>query len=138
MPAFFRRRWFQFRLRSLMAFVVVICLGLGGWDLLMTYGQYVEAEPAVVGQPIKVHGRFFHLFGRDRPGHYWFEVLKDGRFAGYRQRAYASHVGFGRFDFVTEIDTQNVLTHKVGEYTLRLTPRGRSPIHGMLVVRPAE
>jgi hypothetical protein len=43
-----------------MAFVVVICLGLGGWHLLMKYGRYVEVEgPAVVGQPIKVHGRFF-------------------------------------------------------------------------------
>jgi hypothetical protein len=63
-----RRRWFQFRLKTLMAFVVMICLGLGGWHLLMTYGQYVEVEgPVVVWEPIKVHGRFYH-FGREEKG----------------------------------------------------------------------
>jgi hypothetical protein len=59
------RRWYQFNLKSLMAVVVLICLGLGGGHLLFVYGQYVEAEPAVVGQPIKIRGKFFHFGGKD-------------------------------------------------------------------------
>jgi hypothetical protein len=55
------RHWFQFSLKSLMAVVVLICLGLGGWHLLWTKGQYVIAEPAVVGQPIKIHGSFLRF-----------------------------------------------------------------------------
>jgi len=161
------RRWFQFRLKSLMAFVVVICIGLGGWHLLMTYGQWVEAEPAVVGQPIKIRGRFFHL---GRPGTVYCGISISGNDHVIETGAHAEYAGFCRctidcdldmllrdpFSYkfavslldASEVDLEEYL-HKPtkfkstefigpGDYTLKLTPNGGSPIHGTVVVHPAD
>ena len=128
------RRWFQFRLRSLLGLVFVICLGLGGWHLLFVYGQYVEAEPAVVGQPIKVHGRFF---GRDE--RYYLaaspvdEPTFSGRCFGIGWYGEAESVGWWMYEF-----EGNLSPLDSGEYTLSLTPEGGSPILGRFVVRGAD
>jgi hypothetical protein len=122
-----------------MVFVVVICLGLGGWHLLMTYGQWIEAEPAVVGQRIKIRGRYFHFFyaPENRRGWVKFEVLQDGKWAGYRRLEYGHDIEWGQFEFETEIKPPSLITTKPGNYTMTLTPHGGRPIHGKLVVRPA-
>jgi len=127
---------FQFKLKSLMAAVVVICLGLGGWQLLMTSGQYVVAESAVVGEPIEIRARFFQ-FGGNRRGWFKFEVLQDGKWAGYRRLEYGHDIGWGRFEFETEIKPPSLITTKPGNYTMTLTPHGGRPIHGKIIVRPA-
>jgi hypothetical protein len=129
------RRWYQFNLKSLMAIVVVICLGLGGWHLLFTYGQYVEAEPAVVGQPIKIRGRFFH-FGGEATRKYNLDVFEccSNSQNGHLVRGTAHQIGLGRYELEFEMDPVNEPT----EFTLELRPKGGSPISGNFVVRGAE
>jgi hypothetical protein len=124
-----------------MAFVVLICLGLGGWHLLMTYGQFIEAEPALVGQPIKIRGRYFHFFyASEKCRHSWvkFEVLEDRKSAGYGVRTIGHYIGWGQFEFKTEMSSTSRFTTKSGIYTITLTPRGGRPVLGKLVVRPAN
>jgi hypothetical protein len=61
-----KRRWVQFRLRTLFIFTGVICLFLGTWHVWKSvFRPYVEAEAGaiVMGQPVKVRGRFFRFFG---------------------------------------------------------------------------
>jgi hypothetical protein len=130
-----RRRWFQYSLKSLMAAVVLICLGLGGWHLLFKYGQYVEAESAVVGQPIKIRGRFFHFFAsEDDRGYYHFEALiQDGSGACLVKSGYGIDVGWWQFKFETDFKLK-----RPGEYALTLTPKGGTPILGRFEVRGAE
>ena len=55
------RRWLQFRLRTLLIAMVVVCLALGGWQLSVR--PYVSAGPAVVGKPFVVRGRFVDFLG---------------------------------------------------------------------------
>jgi len=130
-------RRFQFRLKSLMAAVVVICLGLGGWQLLMTFGQYVEAEPAVVGQPIKIHGRFFY-FGEKKTeyGHPYDLVLKRSSVSGNGEygKACGWRSGWRRYDLQMKLSPVD----EPGEYMLTLTPYACRPIHGKLIVRLVE
>jgi len=130
------RRWYQFSLKSLMAAVVVICLGLGGWHLLWTKGQYVEAEPAVVGQPIKIRGRFFRFLELD-PEDCWYALnaihkTKSG-ISSTTKYGHAPHIGYWTFEIEHEY-----IPDCAGEVTLRLTPSGGSPIRGSFVVRGAE
>jgi hypothetical protein len=128
-------RWTQFSLRSLLGLVVVICLGLGGWHLLFVYGQYVEAEPAVVGQPVKIHGRFFRLFGGDEYGRYELEIRSGGLLDFYSD-SLARSSGWGRYDIETSLDPNYF--DEPGEYALTLTPEGGTPISGNFVVRGAK
>jgi hypothetical protein len=131
------RRWYQFSLKSLMAIVVVICLTLGGWQMLMTFGQWVEAEPAVVGQPIQVSGRFFH-FGEKKTeyGCPYDLVLKRSSVSGSGEsrKACGWRTGWRRYNFRMKLRPVD----EPGEYTLTLTPSGCRPIHGKFAVRPAE
>jgi hypothetical protein len=128
----FRLRWLQFRLSSLLAFVFFVCIALGGLHLLIAYGQYVEAGPAVVGEPIKVRGRFFVFLPGELNGSYEFNVPGglfglDGHFwTG------AKYSGWGRY----EIDMQLTPSWKPGEYALRISPDGSRPIVGNLIVHP--
>lgn len=57
-------RRFQFSLRALLVVVTVGCLLLGGWHLLKTYGQYIEASGRLrAGERISVRGRIIRPFG---------------------------------------------------------------------------
>jgi len=127
-------RRFQFRLKSLMAAVVLICLGLGGWHLLWTKGQYVEAEPVVVGQPIKIRGRFFHFCAGEDSGKHDFSVECDSSGRGMRGATSADNSGWGRYDFEIDLPSVDVPC----EFTITLTPKGHSPIRGSFVVRGEE
>jgi hypothetical protein len=60
------RRRFQFSLRTLLGLAAVVCLLLGGWHLLETYGSYIEAEPLRVGVPVKLRGRYVCFFGPNK------------------------------------------------------------------------
>jgi hypothetical protein len=107
-----------------MAAMVVICLGLGGWHLLWTKGQYVEAEPVVVGQPIKIHGRFFRFFAGDEQRRYHIVVEKPGR------RMWITHGDADTAWWCLAIEVELHQIDEPGEYTLTLTPRGGSTIRG--------
>jgi hypothetical protein len=137
-PATARRRWSQYSLRSLMAMVAVICLGLGGWHLLLKYGQYVEAEPAVVGQPIKIRGRFFHVGGANDAGNWRYKLTVYPTFAsGPSMVAYGNTKYVGWWSYEID-DPQFDAEGSPGEFTMTLTPEGGSPIRGTLVVRAAD
>jgi len=122
-----------------MAAVVLICLGLGGWHLLLKHGQFVEAEPAVVGQPIKIHGRFFRIFGGDDSGRYYLAAAPvddptfSGRCIGIGWYGEAEHVGCWMYEF-----EGNLSPLDSGEFKMRLAPEGGSPILGSFVVRDGE
>jgi hypothetical protein len=136
MPLIPRRRWFQFSLRSLLGLVVVICLTLGGWHLLMTYGQWVEAEPAVVGQPIKIHGRFFHFFAGEHSGRYELLIARrwNSTMRSWGFETTARQLSWWRYDVEYTLD----LVDKPTDFSLTLVPNGGSPIRGTVVVHPAE
>jgi hypothetical protein len=61
-----KRPLLQFSLRGLLGFSAIICLLLGGWHLLNTYGNYMEVGKLAVGKPIRVKGRFIRVFGPKR------------------------------------------------------------------------
>jgi len=110
-----------------MAAVAVICLGLGGWNFL--FRQYVEADPAVVGQPIKIRGRFFHFFAGKDSGLYVLDAGDDRWEFGY-----ANRIGWGRHDVETVLPSLD----GPGEFTVTLRPMSGSPIRGNIVVRAAD
>ena len=59
-----RRRLLQFRLRTLLGFLVLLCIMLGAWSLFGTFfGPYVGGDPVLAGQPIRVRGRFIDFLG---------------------------------------------------------------------------
>lgn len=59
-----KRRWLQFRLRTLLIVVVLLCLGLGGWQIYWThFANYVVADPVRVGEPIRVRGQLVDFRG---------------------------------------------------------------------------
>jgi hypothetical protein len=65
-------RRFQFSLKALLALTATICLALGGWHMLNTYGNYMEVGDLAVGKPIRVKGRFIRVFGPQRR---WIQVV---------------------------------------------------------------
>lgn len=131
-----QRRWFQFSLKTLMAAVVLICLGLGGWHLFWTYGQWIEAEPAVVGQPIKIRGRFFHFGRANEVGGWRYELDVFPSDCGNwgRKLGFAQSVGWCLY----EIEAKYVPFRSPGEITMTLTPEGGSAIRGSFVVRGGD
>jgi len=131
-------RRFQFSLKSLMAAVAVICLGLGGWHLL--FRQYVEADPAVVGQPIKIHGRFVRFSEEDEDagwnGRYdlFFDEVLDSGSHSWVVTGIAEQSFGCRYDVEIEVDP----VHEPTEFTLELMQFTGQSIYGKLVVRPAD
>lgn len=129
-----RRRWFQFQLRTLLAFVVFLCLPLGSWSLYSTYlGPYIEADSAVAGQPITVRGRFIDFLG-DESTVYVVRLAKpmpDGRpLICQSKGGFAQRHGLWTYDFEAELRP----VEKSGSYTLevlrltkaaRATPKGK-------------
>lgn len=57
------RRRIQFSLRGLIGFVAIVCVLLGGWHLLDTYGTHVDAGVTRIGAPIRINGTYFCPFG---------------------------------------------------------------------------
>ena len=64
-------RRFQFSLRTLLGLAAIICLMLGGWHLLETYGNYMDVGDMAVGKPITVKGRVIRVLG---PPKCWIEA----------------------------------------------------------------
>lgn len=60
-------RRFQFRLRTLLGLLVMVCVVLGGWHIYsVKFGPRVElVGPAEVGKPFTVRGRFIDFLGFD-------------------------------------------------------------------------
>lgn len=117
-----QRRWFQFRLRTLLALVVLVCLVLGGWQLYWTYfGPYVQAEPVKVGQPIKVRGRFFDFRGADSTV---FTVKLSKPRADGRPVIYQSGGGrtLRRGWWVYDVEIELAPLRKPGDYDVELHP----------------
>lgn len=57
------RRRFQFSLRSLLGLAALVCVLLGGWHLLETYGTSVEVVNPRIATPIRIRGTYFWPFG---------------------------------------------------------------------------
>ncbi|HEV7221876.1 MAG TPA: hypothetical protein VGN42_04195 [Pirellulales bacterium] len=115
-------RRFQFRLRTLLVLIVVICIALGSWHLYWNYfGPYIEAESATVGQPIKIRGRFFDFRG---PLSTVYVVnisqpMADGRPLIY-QSGGGRTVRSGWWAYDVEIELHPV--RKAGRYDIELLP----------------
>lgn len=56
---------FQFSLKALLGLTAIVCLSLGGWHLLETYGTSIEAVNPRIGMPIRLKGSYFLPFGPD-------------------------------------------------------------------------
>jgi hypothetical protein len=117
-----RRRWFQFRLRTLFAFMVLLCLILGTWSLYSTYfGPYIEADSAVASQPITVRGRFVDFLG-DESTVYVVKITKpmaDGRpLICQSKGGFAQRHGLWTYDFEAKLGP----VEKSGSYTLEVLP----------------
>lgn len=117
-----RRRWFQFRLRTLLGFSVLLCIVLGAWSLYWTYfGPVVKAAPVIAGKPILVEGRFLDFLGSDstvfvvqatRP-------MKDGRpLVCQSGGGRVTRSGLWSYDFQVELAP----IREPGEYDLELRP----------------
>lgn len=117
-----QRRWFQFRLRTLLGLVVLVCLVLGGWQLYWTYfGPFVQAEPAAVGQPIKIRGRFFDFRGL-KSTVYTVKISKP--MADGRPVICQSGSGFAtrRGWWVYDVEIELAPLRKPGKYDVELHP----------------
>jgi len=117
-----RWRRFQFRLRTLLVLIVVICIALGSWHLYWNYfGPYIEAESATVGQPIKIRGRFFDFRG-PLSAVYVVKIsqpMADGRPLIY-QSGSGRTVRSGWWAYDVEIELHPV--RQAGRYDLELLP----------------
>lgn len=108
----------QFRLKTLLAAIVGICLLLGAGKLY--FRQFVEAGPAIVGQPFKVRGRFVDLSGNESA----VFVVNVSRVTAIGRVIYQSAAGrterrgIGRYDFEVELAT----LRDEGEFDLELRP----------------
>jgi|SRR5215469_6497387 len=47
-------RGFQFSLRALLGMAGLACLLLGGWHLLVQYGQFVQVAPLEANKPLEI------------------------------------------------------------------------------------
>lgn len=108
----------QFRLRTLLAAIVGICLLLGAGKLY--FRQFIEAGPAIVGQPFKVRGRFVDLSGNESAVFVVnvSRVTARGRVIYQSAAGRTERRGIGRYDF--EVDFATI--QKEGEYDLELRP----------------
>lgn len=132
------RRWFQFKLRTLLLATALTCACLGGWQIYSAhFAEFVEAETAEVGQPIRLTGRFSIKNGADserfligvtpagvpslKPTKY---VADRGRFGLYRFSETATNWGQSRWT-------------EPGEYDLHvLLPNGGRYFSGHVSVKP--
>jgi hypothetical protein len=69
-------RRFQFSLRALLGMAVVVCLALGGWHLLVRYGQFVEMAPTAANEP-RLRGQFI-FFSLEQHLIYRANVMRGG------------------------------------------------------------
>lgn len=135
-----KRRWLQFRLRSLLVLVVLLCLGLGGWQIYWThFANYVIAGPVRVGEPIKVRGQFvdwsgtttsFCVVDATQP----HRAAQSGRIIA--QEGPGRPQKTGRWTFQVEMELGPL--RKAGNYRLELKTQGRPTVYGKLVVLPND
>jgi len=90
----------------------------------------------VVGQPIKVRGRFFHFFAGEHSGRYELLIARqwNSTMRSFGFETTARQLSWWRYDVEYTLDPVDAPT----ELTLTLVPNGGSPIHGKILVRPAE
>lgn len=143
------RRWLQFRLRTLLIAVVLLCLGLGGGQIYWThFANYVIADPVRVGEPIHVRGQVFDWsdassviytveLNLPRPGIGMVTYQsKGGRIAGAGQWIY-------------RVEAELPPVSKPGEYEVRILPvvfhpigqqrpRQLPPLRGKVTIRPRD
>ena len=114
-------RRFQFSLRALLGAAVVVCLLLGGWHLLWTYGQYVEAEPAKLGRSFSVKGRILRPAGPQELAYHFRIERPDGvcllNLFGEGYIARKGWLGTYRIDTTVELYESDI---GPGEYRLSL------------------
>jgi hypothetical protein len=58
-----KRRFLQFSLRGLLGLAALVCLALGTWHWIETYGNRLDVEGARVGVPVRVKARCLWPFG---------------------------------------------------------------------------
>ena len=135
-----KRRWLQFRLRTLLILVILLCLGLGGWQIYAThFASYIVAEPVRVGEPIRVRGRLLDFRGASTTAFVVYATQPHSRAPhGYVicQSGSGRLKKAGRWTSEFEIDLRNNL--KAGAYRLQFHPVNHPPVFGKLVVLPSE
>ncbi len=134
-----KRRWTQFRLRTLLILVVLLCLGLGGWQIYWThFANYVVADPVHVGEPIHVRGQFVDWNGRATV--YVVQASLPSRRAKLGRIIHQSGGGraerSGRWTFRFELEMSPL--RAPGEYELELRPMDRPSVFGKLFVLPPD
>ncbi|HEV3341559.1 MAG TPA: hypothetical protein VG125_14430 [Pirellulales bacterium] len=103
-------RRFQFSLRALLGLVTVLCLLLGGWGLLLTYGQFVAAGPITLHERIALRGRLIRMLGPKRlPYCIWIDP--DGGVFDHAERSWLC---------IYTVQTETVVAHQPGRYRLTL------------------
>jgi hypothetical protein len=58
-----KRSWSQFSVRTLLVVTAVICVLLGSLRLVEAFGQRIEVDDVVMGEPIKVKARYVRVCG---------------------------------------------------------------------------
>lgn len=135
-------RRFQFSLRALMGMVASFCLLPGSWKLLARYGQYIEATPVVVGEPIPIKGRLIRPLGPSELvcsviiGEEFLDPLRTG--VGFRARRSL----FCCYEFEEEATGMQRLGSRTrcvwGFSSVEWQPIQRGPTRGSLIRRPTS
>jgi hypothetical protein len=58
-----KRRFLQISLRGLLGLAALVCLLLGGWHWIESYGNHLDIEEVRLGETIRVKARYFWLLG---------------------------------------------------------------------------
>ncbi|HEV3342890.1 MAG TPA: hypothetical protein VG125_21130 [Pirellulales bacterium] len=100
-----KRRVLQFSLRGLLGLAAFVCLALGCWHLLETYGTSLKVESPRVGELFRVKATNFRPFG---PPHCALEIVFEelGGTLG-RTRSKLAERSWGCF-YATEIDFEPI------------------------------
>ncbi len=133
------RRWFQFRLKTLLALVASFCVALGVWQAYWThFASYVKAGPVRGGEPIHVRGQFVQFNGHEST---LFVIQARQPHPQYKSGVIYQSVGgrverSGKWTYRVEIDMAPI--DRPGTFELELLPIQRPMIAGKLVVGRKE
>ena len=117
-------RRFQFSLRALLGVAAVICLFLGGWHLLITYGEFIEVGPIELHRKTTIRGRLVRLLGPPELP-YCIEINRESD-----SDLYVFSEADRSWLCIYEIRERTAFAHHPGRYRLRLIdyePEGIPP-----------